>query len=633
MIGKMQKGRQTTAQAKASWKVLLENLFVVALAFYPLRHVGWGLDLNDTGYNYANFEYMGTEHMDPMWLFSTYLSNAVGHFLTGLPGGDTLRGMNLYTGLFVSLLALTGFFFCTRVLKMPSWLGFVGEMLALSLCWCPTAKLYDYLTYVLLTFCAILLYLGLVREKKWYLFGAGVCLGLNVLVRFSNLPQAALILAVWGYDGALEREMKRLGIQKKPEPFFARLGRHTLWCLYGYGAALGALLFYLHLTYGIGAYIQGILRLFAMTDTATDYKAASMALGMVRIYWENLYWVVRIGVLLAGGTALFALLSWLWGRRDGGKTAPWEKALAVLLGAAMLVWLYGRKFCSLLFFSYDPILRPGILFLMLAMLCALIAILHPWAPREEKLIAGIVFLLVLLTSIGSNNGIYPSLNNLFLAGPYTLWQCQRFLKGARERTFWSVRISPLPAKALLSAFLLMCLFQFGAFGAVFVFAESTGVQQADSYVENNAVLQGVRMSADKAGWMTQLSAYVEEQDLKGREVILYGDIPSLSFYLQMPSAFNPWSSLPSYSAGQMEEELRKTASSMAADQTARPVVIVEQVYMAYRTGGREALERQGLGEGQIQKIEGDAKWVMLDEFLRENGYRQELANGKCTVFR
>ena len=43
---------------------LLENLFIVILSFYPLRHMGWGLDLWDTGYNYANFQYMGTEHKD-----------------------------------------------------------------------------------------------------------------------------------------------------------------------------------------------------------------------------------------------------------------------------------------------------------------------------------------------------------------------------------------------------------------------------------------------------------------------------------------------------------------------------------------------------------------------------------------
>ena len=34
-------------------------------------------------------------------------------------------------------------------------------------------------------------------EKKRYYAAAGVCLGLNVMVRFPNLVEASLILAVW----------------------------------------------------------------------------------------------------------------------------------------------------------------------------------------------------------------------------------------------------------------------------------------------------------------------------------------------------------------------------------------------------------------------------------------------------
>ena len=111
---------------------LWENLFVVILALYPLRHIYVGLDLWDTGYNYANFTYMGMEHMDPMWLFSTYLANSVGWLLTKLPRASTLAGMNFYTGLFVTVLALAGYFFCTRKLRIPKGIVFVGELLAES---------------------------------------------------------------------------------------------------------------------------------------------------------------------------------------------------------------------------------------------------------------------------------------------------------------------------------------------------------------------------------------------------------------------------------------------------------------------------------------------------------------------
>ncbi|MDE6014503.1 MAG: hypothetical protein K2H41_02210, partial [Acetatifactor sp.] len=178
-------------------KVWWESLLVVILFWYPLRHIYWGLDLWDTGYNYANFVYMGLDHMDSMWLFSTYLANVVGHFLTMLPGAGGLVGMNLYTGLFASALAIMGYFFCTRKLGISRGITFVGELAALSLCWCPTALIYNYLTYVLFLACVILLYIGLTDNRMWCLFAAGICLGTNVLVRFSNLPEAAMIAAVW----------------------------------------------------------------------------------------------------------------------------------------------------------------------------------------------------------------------------------------------------------------------------------------------------------------------------------------------------------------------------------------------------------------------------------------------------
>lgn len=642
-----------TEEGMSVWnrlKNILENIFVVVLAFYPLRHINWGLDLWDTGYNYANFQYMGTEHMDPMWLFSTYLANVVGHFLSGLPNGRNLIGMNLYTGLFVSLLALTGFFFCVRVLKMPVIVVFLGEFLAVSLCWCPTALLYNYLTYLFVLICLILLYHGLTKDKKWCLCAAGICLGINVLVRFSNLPEAALILVVWAYDVILWREEKKAKIQSRAKGFWARAGHHTLWCLLGYLAALAALFLIIHIKYGFGSYVEGIQRLFAMTDTATDYKAASMLKGMIMIYVQNLYWVMRIAAIAVGGVVLFVAVGLLENRFSGSKAIRViGRVLGVLTGAALLGWLYRSNlmqyfypegldkeytsFTSLLFYSYDSMLRPGILFLMLTMFIALIRIFHPNCPREEKLISGMVLLVVLLTSIGSNNGIYPSLNNLFLAGPYTLWQCWNFMRKAGEWRIWKVSLSAFPVKCVLAAFLAMCCFQFSMFGSVFVFAEGTGVQKADSYVENNQILRDVRMSEDKAGWMRELSRYVNEEELQDSEVILYGRIPALSYYLQMPSAFNPWSDLDSYSAEQMALELDATALAMEQDGEYRPVIMIEKDYFTYMKGGISALKELGLNETRIGRITRDEKWALLSEFMVRQGYEPDFSNEKIAVFR
>lgn len=652
-----QKEENGVSSRFAGWKTIYENLFAVILALYPLRHINWGLDLWDTGYNYANFVYMGTEHMDPMWLFSTYLSNAAGHLITKLPGAGSLTGMNFYTGIFVSILALMGYWFCTKKLRIPSWLVFPGELLAISLCWCPTALLYNYMTYVLFLGSVILLFAGLTGERKGCLIGAGVCLGANVLVRFSNLPQMAMILAVWAYDFIVWREERREKSDRACSGgFWKRTLQHTGWCLLGYGSALAVLLGYIHIRYGIGEYIAGISRLFAMTDNASDYKAASMVRGVIDAYTENLYWAARIGIIAAGGTAMAALLFHagtalraMIGHvrekriKETGVAESQAKtadvfgvflnvviyAFGILLAGAMLVWLYSSgKFCSLEFYNYGSMLRPGILFLMLTMLIGVIRIFHPGSGREEKLISGMLILVILLTSIGSNNGVYPSLNNLFVAAPYTLWESWRFIKNGREKKIAHVTISLYPLKCILTAFLLLCCFQFGGFGAGFVFAEATGVQDISAVVENNEILKNVKMSEEKARWMTELTAYVQENDLQGQEVILYGKVPALSYYLQMPSAFNPWSDLRSYSYEAMEEDMAELNGET-------PVIILENNYDIYLSGGKEALEALNVSEKEIEEIVADShkKLQLLGEFMRENNYELTFRNEKFAVYR
>ena len=566
---------------------------------------------------------------------------------------------------------------------MPRGLVFLGEMMAVSLCWCPTAVLYNYLTYLLFLGSFLLLYCGLLMESKpvwdagysaetqyflwnkhrkkqrWMLAGAGVLLGTNVLVRFSNLPEAAMIVAVWAYNVILWRGEKNGKTQKGTEEsgawlqegFWHRLGRHTLWCLLGYVAALIVLLGYIHFRYGIGEYIAGIMRLFAMTENAADYKAASMIMGLAGDYLENLYWVIRIGIIVLGGLALFfvggKLEKMLCGVAGGKCAGIFHVGIRVFWAAvcvAMLVWLYGRNFCSLLFYSYDPVRRPCILFLMLTMLIGVIRIFHKDSPKEEKLLSGMLILVILLTSIGSNNRTFPSWNNLFVAAPYTFWQCWRFVSGGKKLSLTGRRAgcggegAPgiqgifFPVKAVLLTFLGLCMFQAVGFGAVYVFAESTGVQNAVAYVENNKILKNIKMPAERAAWLTELTAFVEQEGLYGREVILYGRIPGLSYYLQMPSAFNPWSDLVSYSLETMEKDMRELEKEMAERGGMKPVILLEITYALCAEGNTGTLEEMGMTEEKREEVQNDGKWKLIVDFMEKYGYKQVFCNEKFAVY-
>ncbi len=534
-----------------NWYTILQNyIFPLILLLYPLRHVCIGLDLRDTGYNYANLRYMGLDNMDPMWMFSTYLANVIGHFLTMLPGGHTLLGLNIYTAFAVSGMALLGYYFCTRKLTMPSSLAFLGEFVAISLCWAPTAVMYHYLTYALFLVGAVLMYQGLVKEKPKLLVLAGVALGSNIFVRFPNVTEAALIVALWGY-----------GIFKRKKP--AQVAKETGFCLLGYVGAVAIFLGYISLKYGFSYYTDAVTSLFGMTETATDYKATSMLSGIFTWYTKNLYWVIRIAFFMVLGMAV---------------SIPFPKKLrkvkalaAVVCAVAAIIWLYSRDFCSLEFDAYDSMLLPAILFLMLTLFICLVQIIRKGATPEERLLAMVVAIIVFLTSIGSNNGLYPSINNLFLAAPYVFWMVWRFCWYSAEKA----AVVLFPAKAVCVAFLCMFLFQSIGFGTQFVFVESAGAKNTDTKIENNDILKGIYMSAERAEWLSTITDYVEKNGLTGKEVILYGDIPGVSFYLDMPSAFNPWIDLDSYSFSAMEAAMVQLETEIA-EGGEPPVVILDK---------------------------------------------------------
>ena len=618
------------------------------LLLYPLRHVAWGGDLWDIGYNYGNFEFGDIQSMGKMWYFSTYLANAAGHVLTLLPWGHTMIGLNVYTGMFASLLALAGYLFCTRKLGIPKVAAFVGEWIALSMCWCPTALLYNYLTYVLFLICVILLYVGLTKGRKWMLVLAGACLGTNVLVRFSNLPEMGLIAAVWAYDiwdviGEKGGENGWLGLGRcrDSKAVFGRLVRDTLLCLTGYLLALAVFFLPIALFYGMSDYVSGIRLLFAMTETATDYKPTSMLYGLFWPFLESLAWWKKIAVFFVAGILFATCMEYIARRKmdrgDGvggsfrGYRVLWMIG-SLLLTLVFVYWLFLQRkapvpnFTTFYYTSYDPIFWPGTVFLMIAMGIGAIEVIRKGNAKEDRFLGAVMILILLLTSIGSNNGIYPSLNNLFLAAPYVLWKMGDFtrwshgrvkrasgiVKGSGRDFTIGLQLNLIPVAVLTWALLVVCVVQFGMFGLLFSFCEGTGQQEKGHFVENNEVLGAVSMSAERAQWLQGLTDYANMARFKGREVILHGNIPAVAFYLQMRPAFHSWNDLASFGADIMEESLKETNSRIWLEMAKSgqikaeewPVVIAEKKYASY--------ERESVADDKR-----DAKWELIQGFMME----------------
>ncbi len=597
---------------------LFDALAVLFFLLYPLRHVTWGLDLWDTGYNYGNFRFLYSGYRDSMWFFSTYLSEIVGHVLTCLPFGNTLVGMNCYTALLPFGLATIGYFFCTGRLGINRFAAFLGEEIALSLCWCPTAKLYDYLTYLFFLLASVLVYRGLVLENRKWLFLAGVCLGINVFVRFSNLPEVGMILAVWAF-GIL------WGMEEKKNPL-ARIGFDTLWCVLGFLAALAVILGFISVKYGFSAYVEGIQRLFGMTESATDYTPLAMLRGMIYPYLDLAYWVSRMLIFLVGATVVTVLCEkqkWISGKLAKGV----EIMACVIAMAALLYWVCTRGFSSDLYYSYDPIYRPAALFMLGAMIVAAIRILQKKVSLPEKLISGMVILILLLSALGSNNNIYPSMNNLFLAGPYLLWELWKlFVYGLRKQRM------VIPAAFWCGCLAFFCMFQFVCFGLTFQFAEATGVQNIGATVENVPVLAGVKMSAEKARWMQDLTDGIAYYELQDREVVLYGKIPALAYYLDMKPASNLWCILDSYNGETMKKDLDQLSERLAKENANSPVVILDRTYFETQTKEFLAEMPKDMDEALVLVETKYRKYALMNRFLKQNQYSELFETEKFMVY-
>lgn len=688
----VQANADTGKKGKINWNAWLELCFLAILAYYPLRHVNMGGDLWDIGYNYGNFAYFDLNRIGKTWFFSTYLASAVGHLLTFLPYGHTVLGLNAYTALFSSGLAVMGYLFCVRKLKFSPIITFFGEILALSMCWCPTALLYNYLTYLLFFACVILLYLGLSRKKAWMLAAAGACLGTNVFVRFSNLPEMGLILAVWAYyvwdawegrkatketqtqrekreaadkasDAEKEKEAAdkasdaekeaagKEGCEENPDAgrkgtwigqALVKTGRGTLWCLLGYLAALAVGFGWIALRYGLGEYVSGIQGLFAMTETATDYKPYSMIRAMVWQYKEALNWVIRLAFFAVLASAIVAITDHV-PACIAEKNRKTVRSICNVLGVAgvacvtvfMTYWAFYQRadqpnLTSFYYSSYDPIYWPGTLFLMLGMGIGFLEMVRKGNDKESRFLGMTVILVTLLTSLGSNNGIYPSMNNMFLLAPYVLWKLAKFALWAfakswkKPETMSEMRFNFMPVAVTVWAFVLICGMQFFLFGRYFVFCEGTGMQETGVSFINNKALSGIKMSLKRAMILSDLNIFANAEGLPGQEVILHGKIPALAFYLQMPPAFHSWNDLDSFSYETMQKTMEELMRQISEEGRAKPVVIAARTYAEYgpiAPDGEEAVSASP-----------DNKWELIRRFMGLYGYEQTFENEMFAVW-
>ena len=340
-------------------------LFPVLLAVYPLLRINQGIDVSDTTYSLANFQYFTS--MNGTWTVATFLSNLVGNLMMHLPFGNTMMGMYFYTALIQSTTALVAYGVMCR--KMPAPLVFIGEWIALGLCWCPSTIIYNYLTYLFMTAGILLLYQGILKDDRKYYVAAGIFLGANVAVRMPNVVHMAFIVALW-YGAVVCGRTLRKTITD------------TLRCVLGYVIGFGVPFAVISIRYGVSAYPTMVRNIFAMTEKAEDYKPAAMVTGMIGDYTKGLVWLIFAGICIAGGWLLFTLQHRLF--KDKRGIAVLCKGVYIAVLFVLLRFYWGRGVFDFRYYTDSSVYYPAVLLLLVTIFAALYCLFGKTVRPELK---------------------------------------------------------------------------------------------------------------------------------------------------------------------------------------------------------------------------------------------------------
>lgn len=562
-------------------KIAIEDILTLILLLYPLRKMNTGLDLMDGGYSLGNYRF--ADVMDEVWKIATYLANATGVLLSHLPYGNTWVGMNFYTLLMIGAVAATSYRFLTKRFS-HKYLLFVGEMVALSLCWAPSTNLYQYMGYFLMTLVVLLLYYAMTEEKTWCLLVAGVLLGACVLVRMPNITYMALIIPVW-YDALVGKK---------------NIYKQTGWCVLGYILGLVPGLLWISIRYGMDAYPNMIRSLFGMTDQAADYKPTSMITAMIEDYVQYGAWLVLMVAYMGLGFVMFYILK--------GRFEKIKKVFYILGLGVLLRLCYGRGMFGIDYRDYFSMYKWVVVFLLATILLCVYVLILDKSQKEEKLWAVILLVVIWITPLGSNNGTYPIINNLFVVAPVSM--CMLFEIARKYKNAFVFR-------ATIGFLVLGVSVQSMLFGWNFVFHDvlPQGEQRVEAQITGAKSTKGLFATVDKVNALDELGGYLLENNLLDERVILYGDIPAISYIFDMePAIFTTWVDLDSKELERLEMDLADLSGGIELKGES-PVVIMS------------AKTAEELG------ITTDVKLIAIRDYMNKHDYISDFENKEYHVFR
>jgi hypothetical protein len=304
-----------------------------------------------------------------------------------------------------------------------------------------------------------------------------------------------------------------------------------------------------------------------------------------------------------------------------GKYLKLRKIVYCLCIPVLFFVLYKWGMYNFRYYQKESALQWGAVFLLISLGCDLYMLISKQINRDWKLIAMLSFIVTLITPLGSNNHIWPVLNNLFLIAPVTFWTVYRFARWGRDKLDITGHVPLFSVKAMLAGVVIAFFIQALGVGIFYVFNDGEDGSPLKFGIHVDAsvpvrMLNGMKTNELQAANLSQLYEVLygarEGETVAARMqsegLLLYGNIPGLSYTLgQKTTLSTSWADLPSYPTETFREEL----GSM--DKSDTPVIIFSKTVVDHPD-------------------EADEKLRILQEYMDAHGYHTEFFNDEFVIY-
>lgn len=573
-------------------------IFGIILFIYAAFCRPRGIDVSDITYSLGNYQYM--DSLDSMWIIATFISNIFGRLIISLPGAGTLYGATVYATCLFAVFIESIYIILSK--HITPWIVFVSELIAVSLAWCPKVIFYNYLTYALMAFAVIILAYALKSGRYALFVAAGVILGFNVFVRFSNAIECLLIIGVWFYE---------ISEHHKPSDFIKK----TLACIGGYIVGFIIPLLFVVIKYGINAYFDMIDSLFAMTQTAEDYGSygvfRAMRYQILDTFKDMKYLILVVILFVAAEIILHKVVTKISqndkeikvdkGNKIYGILETMLRIFNVLALILLCLYFFKKGIYTTNYYEYGSIFKCANTFIILAFILNLLNVFGLFKSSGIFRAVSLMCLVqMLIAPMGTNNHMYAIMNNMFITAPVTSAIIYTIYTKLRDKKYG------FPIYSACVYIVAILLVQSMIFHINFAYVDGTEGTRLDTAVNNIDRLGCLLTSKDKAQGLDDLYDYIESNDLLDNKALLFGqDAVGLAYIMDLDPAINTlWPDLDSYTVTKFENAL----SEISAD-----AIIITSEKLTY--GANVETKKQ-----------------MLEDYMADNDYEAVFENDMYTLY-